>query len=839
MTNQRRQHVLVSYSHRDKAWLERLQVHLRPALRYGDLDLWDDTRIKAGDRWSTAIREAIDRADVAILLVSADFLASDFITRHELPKLLEAADARGTVVIPVHVGYSLHSYESGLREFQAINSPSQPLEALKTDESEKILVSLAERMLELCRPKVQHQKRGSPAALLPRSNPDFVGRGSIIGRIRATLDTRPSQVVVLEGMGGIGKTTTGLAVAHDLLARDRFRDGALFINLEGFVDTRKPKTSEEALEELLRPLVGEDTPLPDGPAELQRLWREKTESLELLVFLDNAVGECQVEPLLTGNLAVSVLITSRNKLSLKGGTHFELQQLEEDAATQLAMDLANKRRANRLSASDAAKLTELCGHLPLAIEVTANTLSQSAGLDTGRFLIKLTDRTEPTHVINPVTNALGLSVEQLSNEDQNRWRQLGVFQGGFDRDAVADIWHIDDPDELLADFERRSLISYDETNAQYRLHDLLSALAFTLLGEDPQQKLLAEERHAQFFCRALRERTQRQEQAERPSVLDLLGYFGRNRLNIEAGQRWVIAQLEGKRPTDRKYVNSLSSRDRALWGLAADYGIGGIHLMISRHDARYWIRWLVPWIRATRILEDRAYLEPFAMAKFSILLGWLNRPSCAKAFLISAEELVNDGPNDVDPGIRAEVIANLSWVYLDLDEPEKALEYAKATRALKKDLARKRPEHRKHEAWSAGSIGRALHRLEGAASALPYYEEHRQLAHEIGNLQAENAAHCYLGSAHMELRNYKEAGESFECALEIAQILGQSAKERSLLTCMAAAAYGLGDTARACALMREADRHQNGEIELKSKDELLDKLQAFGTREWALPWRRQ
>ena len=54
--------VFVSYSHRDKQWLDRLQVHLRPLARGGDLELWDDTRLDPGDQWRVAIRGAIEQA---------------------------------------------------------------------------------------------------------------------------------------------------------------------------------------------------------------------------------------------------------------------------------------------------------------------------------------------------------------------------------------------------------------------------------------------------------------------------------------------------------------------------------------------------------------------------------------------------------------------------------------------------------------------------------------------------------------------------------------------------------------------------------------------------------
>ena len=99
--------VFVSYSHRDKKWLQRLQVHLKPLVRAGDIDLWDDTRIRPGADWKAQIDRALASARVAVLLVSADFLASDFIQDQELPVLLEAAERRGTRILPVILSHSL------------------------------------------------------------------------------------------------------------------------------------------------------------------------------------------------------------------------------------------------------------------------------------------------------------------------------------------------------------------------------------------------------------------------------------------------------------------------------------------------------------------------------------------------------------------------------------------------------------------------------------------------------------------------------------------------------------------------------------------------------------
>ena len=71
-----REKVFVSYSHKDRHWLERLRVALAPVLRGEETDIWDDTRIAPGANWAEEIRAATERARVAVLLVRADFLAS-------------------------------------------------------------------------------------------------------------------------------------------------------------------------------------------------------------------------------------------------------------------------------------------------------------------------------------------------------------------------------------------------------------------------------------------------------------------------------------------------------------------------------------------------------------------------------------------------------------------------------------------------------------------------------------------------------------------------------------------------------------------------------------------
>ena len=135
------QKVFISYSHTDVKWFERLKVHLTPLEREGII-VWDDTKIVPGDHWKEAISEALEMVSIAITLVSADFLASKFITQYELPKLLTSAENDGTVILPVIVSPCLFN-ESGLTVFQAVNPPDKPLSAMKRSDREQMLVEVA------------------------------------------------------------------------------------------------------------------------------------------------------------------------------------------------------------------------------------------------------------------------------------------------------------------------------------------------------------------------------------------------------------------------------------------------------------------------------------------------------------------------------------------------------------------------------------------------------------------------------------------------------------------------------------------------------------------------
>jgi hypothetical protein len=148
-----RDQVFVCYSRADVGWRDRLQVHLRPLERDHVIDLWSDQRITPGDDWRKGFDDALARAKVAVLLVSADFLGSDFIQEAQLPALLAAAEQGGCRIVPVLVGPSLFADMPELSRYQAVNDRGPTLNQLSVEASENVLVRVARLLMSLFSPR--------------------------------------------------------------------------------------------------------------------------------------------------------------------------------------------------------------------------------------------------------------------------------------------------------------------------------------------------------------------------------------------------------------------------------------------------------------------------------------------------------------------------------------------------------------------------------------------------------------------------------------------------------------------------------------------------------------
>ena len=118
--------VFISYCHKDEAWRCEIETMLAPAARYRSMAIWHDKKLKPGEVWQAEIGQALRRARIGVLLVTKDFLASEFINDVEMKFLAAAAKANAVKLLWIAVGHCLWEH-SPIREFQCVNSPDSPL----------------------------------------------------------------------------------------------------------------------------------------------------------------------------------------------------------------------------------------------------------------------------------------------------------------------------------------------------------------------------------------------------------------------------------------------------------------------------------------------------------------------------------------------------------------------------------------------------------------------------------------------------------------------------------------------------------------------------------------
>ncbi|MCP4687402.1 MAG: TIR domain-containing protein, partial [Desulfobacterales bacterium] len=218
----------ISYSHKDEAWKNRLEPHLNVLAGQGVLGHWNDRRIRAGDEWREEIESALKGADAAVLLISADFLTSDFIMNEEVPILLRRKAESGLPIFPMLVKQCPWKKVEWLERLNIRPTDGKPLTKFPENEIDSVLTSFVEEIDARLTSDVP-QAPLSPdrvfTAKLPVTGEELYGRERELEILDKVWSDEKTRVLTLVGWGGVGKSAL---VNHWLNRMDRedFRGAA-------------------------------------------------------------------------------------------------------------------------------------------------------------------------------------------------------------------------------------------------------------------------------------------------------------------------------------------------------------------------------------------------------------------------------------------------------------------------------------------------------------------------------------------------------------------------------------------------------------------------------------
>lgn len=147
-----RNEIFISYAHADKQYIDELKPFLTVLARDKKIEYWYDGMIPGGAKFEDVIRDHLSKAKIALLLVSQNFIASDFIHYQELPMLMEAAKRDGAVVLWLPIshcvwnGTIIANYQSA-----AGTNPHNPIAALTLNERNAVYTKLSEEIMNAFR----------------------------------------------------------------------------------------------------------------------------------------------------------------------------------------------------------------------------------------------------------------------------------------------------------------------------------------------------------------------------------------------------------------------------------------------------------------------------------------------------------------------------------------------------------------------------------------------------------------------------------------------------------------------------------------------------------------
>ena len=626
------------------------------------------------------------------------------------------------------------------------------------------------------------QAAPAPVALaqLPALAAGFTGRDAELAQITALLDpaTAAGPVVVsaVAGLAGVGKTALAIQAAHTARQAGWFAGGVLFIDLHGYDDA--PVHPGQALDSLLRALGVPAEYIPQGTEQRAGLYRSALAQIRgsVLIIADNASAEAQVRPLLPGPGPHRMVVTSRHTLAGLGARLLDVATLDEQAAVAVMEEALQEARPgdDRIGADrpGAARLADICGGLPLALQITAALLKADPTRTVSDLAVELSDEVRRLAALSydegrgtsasSVAAAFDLSYRQLDETTARVFRLLSVNPAADSSTvaaaALADL-AVGEVRRVMGQLLRAHLV---ETSAgapdRWRMHDLLRLYAgqLSVAYAEADGREQARDRLLDYFldtAKAANDHLRALRGAPVPATFT----------DREAALAW----LDAERPSLIAAITMAAStgRDRVAARLP-------LHL----EPFFSWRRRLDDWLAATMTARDAAHrlgerdFEAAALNSLGIALSQVGR----------VEEAI---------AVDQEAVA----IFREIGD-------------------------RRYEGTALGNLGNALGEVGRLEEAIFLHQASVEISRETNDWYREGGALTNLGNALTHGGRAEEAITAHQEAVAILREIGDRHREAGALTNLGLALHEAGRVDEAIIMHRDAalisretsDRHREG-----------------------------
>ena len=618
-------------------------------------------------------------------------------------------------------------------------------------------------------------ERHEPHELLS-DTPNFVGRVAAMDELDGMLASRTRDspnVIEFWGMGGVGKTTTAIHWSNH--AAQEFQDGQIYLDLNGY-GPGEPVEPLAALGALLRSLGVDELDISDSVEECSKRLRTVLSNRAMLIILDNAASVDQVRPLLPGSSQNFVIITSRDRLdglAIRNGAkliHLDVFTPSESAKLLYRLLPDQEHDEHQLI----EELSELCGHLPLALLIAAQAISSQPHVGTADLVAELkgTDHgkldyfgvtSDPRTALRPV---LSWSYNSLTDYDARIFRIIASLpMRGIDAHAVAAAMNCDlrTARTTISELYSRSLVDMLGID-RVRMHDLMREYGgeLSMQHDSSNERAAVVTRLVDYYMGA----TTSAIGSAFPTELERLPYLpiasARTFQDSKDAKRWLDAEL-----SNLSLVVSASIDSGRLEATIQLSVILHPYLYGSAHCAEAMAIHEFALEAAERLNDSTSIIR--VMKNIGTVQWRLGRLRAAQNWYSRALALMGQIDNT---RIIADIYNNLGNVNDRLGDYHAALNAHKNALELRESLG-----DREAQGASNNNIGLVYWRLGETGQALECFERALALALETKDSWGEGDARCNLGILYAKLGRRKEAIEAYETAAQLSSELDDPAGE--------------------------------------------------------------